>query len=363
MTTQAPINIVEPTLESAAGHCYSFVSSVCRVVDRPPLRVWVARDAELEFPGEQIEICRCFWRKIRRIQAYFLYRKLLCRPGKIFVSTAGRIDLALLDLASREIVPPGKAYFFFHWFNVSPRRLRQLKRIAQKQPNLIILGPTPTVVEIFREAGFKYCRLVPYPLLATPHSMANVSREFTHLLYAGAARQDKGFSHVVDLVELLAKRQPNIPVELQTSARHYDKYDAATKMAMSRLESIHYSRLTVHRETLTERDYQKLFEGAICLQLYNPADFADRISGVTLDALSSGCPIVATAGTWSARMVQRFQAGAVMEGTDPQKLLQTIQGIIANYRHFSDNAFSGGQVLRTENSAENLIYAIEVPID
>ena len=65
--------------------------------------------------------------------------------------------------------------------------------------------------------------------------------------------------------------------------------------------------------TLTGDAYSAMFRGAICLQPYSRQDFADRVSGVTLDAFVAGAPVVALSGTWIARMVQRFKAGEVIE--------------------------------------------------
>ena len=137
------------------------------------------------------------------------------------------------------------------------------------------------------------------------------------MLYAGAARQDKGFSHVVDLVTYLHDHGLQIPVTLQTSPEHYGKYDTQTRADIQRLQAIAYPHLCVNPETLDKSEYAALFKGAICLQLYNSADFLDRISGVTLDAFSAGCPIVASDGTWIARMAQRFDAGMVINDMSP----------------------------------------------
>jgi UDP:flavonoid glycosyltransferase YjiC (YdhE family) len=86
--------------------------------------------------------------------------------------------------------------------------------------------------------------------------------------------------------------------------------------------------------------------------------FSDRISGVTLDALSAGSPIVATAGTWTARMVQRFDAGKIIDSTSPEKTLSAIQAIIADYPHYCKNAYAAGQILQQENSAEFLFNTL-----
>ena len=349
------INVIEPTLTNEAGHCYSFISALCKAGDESrTLRLWVSRHAEITFVGKNIQIRKYFFRKIRRLQGYFLYKKLLTMPGKLFISTAGRADLLLIDWASRGVVPPEKVYLYFHWFNANDKKLASLREIAHKQHNLEILGPTPAVVKIFHDAGFSNARVVPYPILKQDMSHQGEQNKFRHLLYAGAARRDKGFSHVVDLIAYLHERGLQIPVILQTSPEHYGKYDTATQADIQRLRAMAYLHLQLCPETLNTNEYANLFAGAICLQLYDPSDFLDRVSGVTLDAFSAGCPVVATAGTWIARMVQRFDAGVIVDDMSPPHVLPAVQRVIAEYARYSKHARTAGNILQEENNADTL---------
>lgn len=350
------LNIIEPTLMTEAGHCYSFIASLCKVSDDIPLRMWINRAADVAFTGRNVQIERHFRKKIRRLQCYGLYKKLLATDEKIFVSTAGFADLVLLHWACRAKIPRGKVYLYFHWFNTGNRKLSYLKKIARSQPNLVILGPTPSVINVFREAGFENARIVPYPISVSPHKMAQEG--FTGLLYAGAARQDKGISEVVNLVDHLNRLGLQIPFRLQNSPDYRGKYDVHTQTEIQRLEKIHYPYLQLFPETLRQDEYAGLFAGAICIQLYNADLFSDRISGVTLDALSAGSPIVATAGTWTARMVRRFDAGVIVDGTQPETTLAAVQKIITDYARYSSNAYAGGLVLQQENSAEYLFKTL-----
>jgi len=340
------------------GHCYSFLASLCKVSKKMPLCLWVNRNAGVAFTGENVQIKRHFHRKIRRFQCYGLYKKLLAEHGKIFVSTAGFTDLVLLNWASAGKISNGKVYLYFHWINTSEKKLSYLKKIAQKQPNLMILGPTPSVINIFQEAGFENARIVPYPISGQTQHGKTEHNGFTGLLYAGAARQDKGISYVVDLVEYMNRLGLQIPFRLQNSPDYRGKYDAVTKAEILRLEKIPYPHLRLYPETLKPDEYAGLFAGAICIQLYNADQFSDRISGVTLDALTAGSPIVTTAGTWIARMVQRFDAGKIIDSAEPEKTLSAIQGIIAEYPRYSKNAYAAGQVLQQENSAELLFNTL-----
>ena len=353
------INIIEPTLMSQTGHCYSFLDSLCKVSKEIPLCLWVNRKADVEFTGKAVQVKRYFYSKFRRFQCYGLYRKLLTSQGKIFISTAGVTDLILLDWASKGKILRGKVYLYFHWLNISDQKLAYLKKIAKRQPNLMILGPTPAVVNTFKHAGFESARIVPYPISVQNQHGKTEHKGFTGLLYAGAARQDKGISAVVDLVEYMNKLGLQIPFKLQNSPDHRGKYDAITKAEIQRLEKIPYPYLQLFPETLKPDEYTSLFVGAICIQLYNADLFFDRISGVTLDALSAGSPIVTTAGTWIARMVQRFDAGIIIDSTEPEKTLAAIQEIIAVYSRFSKNAHTAGQILQQENSAEFLFNTLK----
>jgi glycosyltransferase involved in cell wall biosynthesis len=349
------LNIVEPTLMSEAGHCHSFVQSLIAAStgDRP-FRLWVNRKAEVAINSGHVEIRRYFYRTLRRLQSYFLYRSLLKAKGKLFISTAGRTDLLILKLAALGNIPPGKVYLYFHWFNPTESKLRSLKKISSRQPNLVILGPTPSVVSIFKEAGFADARVVPYPI--TPRQTGDLvgQNDFKYLLYAGAARQDKGFRQIVDLVEYLQQQKSHIPVTIQTSEEHFGKCDAATLADIERLKSSPYPYLTLRTEVLSASEYEALFSGAIAIQLYSTTDFSDRISGITLDAFSAGCPVISTPGTWIARMVERFDAGLVADNVSPQEVLKRATAIISNYADYNASAINAGQILQRENNAGTL---------
>jgi hypothetical protein len=232
--------------------------------------------------------------------------------------------------------------------------LRSLEKMALQQPNLTILGPTPSVVNVFKEAGFADTRIVPYPITPREKNAIASRNDFRHLLYAGAARQDKGFKQIVDLVEYLHQTKSSIHVTIQTSAEHFGKCDAETLADIERLKSIPYPHLTMKTEVLRTSEYEALFAGAIAIQLYSKNDFTDRISGITLDAFSRGCPVISTSGTWIARMVERFEAGLVTDDMSPTAVLEKVNIIISEYSRYNVNANQAGHTLQQENSADVL---------
>ena len=352
------LHIVEPTLSDEKGHCYSFARSLCIAAGGDPITLWAAREARLPAMPPGVEVRQHFHRRFRRLQAPFLYRRLIEQGGRILVETAERNDLLFLDWAagSRRI-PPGKVFLYFHWYRERPGKRRMLARVARRQPDLVLFGPTPTVVQVFRECGFQKVELVPYPI-SQPASAAAPPSSFRRILFAGAARQDKGFGAFVDLVEALSRTGSATPVAVQAHLDHPHGYDEATRRDVARLRAAAYAPLDTLPDPMPADAYAASFLGGICVQPYHAQKFADRVSGVTLDALTAGCPVVVVNGTWSARMVDRFGAGLVVPDTRPETLLAAVRAIEAGYAAYAAAASRGGRALLEENDARRLYAAI-----
>lgn len=355
------IHIVEPTLSSEAGHCHSFVESVCSARREGEAGITLYAGSRASLPrieGMGIRVVPYFHRRIRRPEALLLYRKLLRGPGRIFVPTAGRADLMMLSLAAGRSILPGKAFLYFHWVKPDPSKREFFRKTSRRQPGLTLMGPTETVVGVFRESGFRDVRVVPYPGSPAPAAAAGAEGAFRHVLYAGAARRDKGFPAVVDFVRLLADAGSGIPMAVQASPDHYGKFDDGIPAELDRLRKSSHARITILPETLGAAEYRAMFDGAIVLQPYSKDDFADRISGVTLDAFSAGAPVIATAGTWMARAALRFGAGVALEDPSPVSILSAVEAVRAEYPRFRRNAIEAGSALRKEHDARQLLEVL-----
>ncbi len=228
--------------------------------------------------------------------------------------------------------------------------------MARRQPGLAILGPTPGAVAPFRRAGFRRAEVVPYPI-SPARAAAALVRPFSHLLFAGAVRQDKGFGRFVDLVALLAAEGVAWPVTFQRAASPA-RYDEATRRDLARLDRLGHPALRAAAEPLPAEAYAALFPGGVCVQPYRPGDFADRVSGVTLDALSAGCPVVALAGTWTARVVARFGAGEVVPDDAAPTLREAVRRVVAGYEGYRAAAARAGAAVQAENDGRRLWAAL-----
>lgn len=340
------VNIIEPTLTTEAGHGSTVVHSLCTAGAGLPIRLWTGRGARLPtLERLGLDIRPHFARRLRKLQAVLLYRRLLREPGAIVVPTAGRFDLLALDIVAKGRIPPDRVFLYFHRLQLTPHKEAVLRRLAARQPNVTLLGTTDAIERKLREVGFTNTGVVlPFPTLAEPE--AAPGRAFRHVLVAGAARADKGFRHVVNFVTYLQQAGSTIPFTIQISGDHHDRYDEQTRCDLDRLRSIRYPPLTLLPETLISDEYAAMFRGAICLQPYDREEYVDKISGITLEALAAAAPVVTSEDTWMARTVQRFDAGVAVADAFPATLERAVHTVIDGYARYSGNAHAAGAELR-----------------
>jgi len=333
-----PLQVVEPTLEDYSGHCHALVSSLARAAGGHRIDLWSGEGSAPMAFGPGVTVHAWFHRRHRQSQMLRLMHRLLRGPSPVVLTTARMRDLAVIALVAPGRLPAGHVFLYFHWLRVTPLKRRALRFIAARQPEIVILCTTERLLEVFLGCGFHHVALLQYP--APEPSRAEGPVQFRRLLYAGAARSDKGFGIVVDLVELLAARNADIPIAVQITPDHYAKYDGATREDIVRLEAIRYAPLTLIRETPSPAEYAANFAGSICLQPYDLAEFRDRVSGVTLDALAHGCPIVATAGTWTAALIAPFDAGIAVSDPDAESLHAAVAKLRADYPRYRNGALA-----------------------
>lgn len=360
MSPAPALHIVEPRLTGDTGHCLSLVRALARAAaeagagDR--LTIWGGNEAAAAWrgPGTLEPHFRPRWRKL---QGFLLLRRLLREPGRILISTAGTTDLVMADWAAAGRIPAHKLFLFVHWVGAKAHKAKLLERLARRQPQVQILAPTAAVAELFTRCGFQV-HTMPYPVEAGADQGQAAPVPFRHLLVAGGARLDKGFAQVVDLVEALHARGAALPIAVQTSAEPQHLKDRALSAALERLRASPYGGLRLLPQALGPAAYRALFEGAVVLQPYDAHEFADRVSGVTLDALAAGAPVVATAGTWMARLVAAERAGESPGEPGADGLLRAVEVVLADYAGYAARARGASARLRAGHSARALIDVV-----
>jgi len=92
---------------------------------------------------------------------------------------------------------------------------------------------------------------------------------------------------------------------------------------------------------------RSFFAGRSASSYIHAEDFADRISGVTLDGVVCGQPDHNTGVHGSPRMVQRFDAGTGCRQPEPEKITGSdTNKSSADYPRYNENAYRAGLALQ-----------------
>ena len=357
------LHIVEPTLTDQAGHCHSYVQSlICaNGVFKYTLHIWLDRRGCNLYSKYSNEICQLhpyFLYRLRKIQKFFCLRSLIKANKTIFIPTAGRIDLVHLNSILKGKKYSGKVFLHFHQFKTSDKKINLLKKIAHCHPEFIVMAPTAGLIDIFQESGFYNSVQVLCPTYPSSLQKRTVN-SFKKVIYAGAARSDKGFPEVVSFLEYLSQREKDTVFEIQASPPSSGQYDKKSKVALSRLKNLHLAKLVFHESTLNQKEYQKLFTGAICLLIYDLESYRNKFSGVALDALYAGCPLITISGAWMGEVIRQFQAGVALTDRSPLSIYKALIKIRKNYAQFHENAKVAGEILMEKHDPKNTFKIIE----
>jgi hypothetical protein len=351
------LNIIEPTLSDQSGHCYSYVKSLVDANEHARLNVWINQQGASLFDPKKAVIHSIFHKRWRKLQLYFLYRRLLKRNEAIFVPTAGRIDMAFLSRLQKKRPSQSPIHLHFHQFNQTPKKIALLEQWAQSNPHWHILAPTERLLSVFKNAGFKHCTRAHCPSFAP--NTTSTPQAFSHLLFAGAARHDKGFSHVCAFAAFMNTQKQTWPLTLQISTPSSGRYDTDTEQSIKLLHQTHNPLIRLNTNTLDQAEYLSQFQGSICLLLYSPSGYADKFSGVTLDAIFQGAPIITVANTWMGDTVQRYDLGVVLTTREASAVYQAAKHIVENYSTYQENCFIARNTLKALHDPKNTLDLIE----
>ena len=354
------LHLIEPTLFDQTGHGFSYNSSIIKANnDLFNIHVWLDKKGDKLFANTPCTSHPYFYRRLRRLQKMILYYKLLITDSIIYICTAELTDLVILTYLHKIVTVKAKVFLHFHQFNQKKNKLKTLQKIAQANYNFYIFTPTNKLTALFQIHGFKNCNTIHCPSYIRSNTSSNSIKKFEKVIYAGAARKDKGFPEIVELVCYLKKTEVNLPITIQISPPNSGRYDQESQLAIQKLEALPQDNITLLRATLDQAQYQALFVNSICLLIYDVNSYHDKFSGVLLDACYAGCPIITVANTWMGETVNRFNAGITVTNRNPETILNAINSIQQSYFLYSNNADHAATILSCEHDPKNTLLAIK----
>lgn len=350
-----PLLIIEPNLRKPSGHYAEYVRALSAVAAGRDIDVLAHPEADAmlgAMPGVHVSgreprvgsLC-AEWRTILRAVREDTPFLVLTSDGR------HALAVSLSSLVTRK--PPVHARLYFHWIPKGLRDSLLMKLSAPAREHALAIAPTDAIAASLREMGWMRVKHVPYPMLCPVRAPEPVP--FSRILVAGALRLNKGLDLVVELIDLWKKQHRTTPVFVQTSMKRALSHGRRESELVARLFSIGYQGLETNDDSPDREEYVARFRGSLVLAPYEKERFANAVSGVVLDALLHGTPVVATKGTWPGFMVERFGAGVTFEERTPEALSAAIDQVLNEWPDFAARACQAADVLAREHDPRNLL--------
>ncbi|MBV1796103.1 glycosyltransferase [Siccirubricoccus sp. G192] len=388
--------IVDPSLKDFVGHHFAYDQAVAEAAEAAGFRARVlAHQAVTEAVAGAIPVRRCFRRDIWG--RHPLAARLPGLPGRILDLLACNRDFRQ-DLEAGigpQGLPPGSILFGhmitakhllgwagflrglpagsdlsvilllryqaeFYENRLAARAFRRLEgevaagrrlRLATDSARLAAqLGRlTSLPVEVFPIPH------PPGPATARPPDSAAPLR-FASL---GNARDEKGFLEILEAIGLLQAEPAPAGLEFVLQAN-----DAAPDVARA-IETFAATAppgVTLLHQALDAADYEaQLLAADVVLVPYWRSIYEARTSGVFLEAVAAGKPVIATADTWMSDELARHGAGVLVEDRDPALLAAAIRLAARDYPRLAAAAAAGRAECLARHSGAALIRQAMAP--
>ena len=203
---------------------------------------------------------------------------------------------------------------------------------------------------------------IPMEVVPIPHGPAGGSRgegltpgrrriRFASL---GNARAEKGILEIIRAIQIVnaSSDRSNIEFVLQINDPSEDCREAVQQLQFLPCPS----NVSLITSSMDAASYAALLESVdVVLVPYWREIYWSRTSGIVLEAIASGKPIIVTSDTWMSDELQRWGAGIGIPNRDPRALADAIEQVARDYGAFAERAVSGARSSREFHSSESFL--------
>ena len=174
----------------------------------------------------------------------------------------------------------------------------------------------------------------------------------------GAAREEKGFLLLPEIAETLWEefgQSKRIRFVIQCNPQIIG-YSPSILDALDRLRSLDPDYVHLIEEQQSSEDYFNCLKSAdIVLLIYDRVKYGIRGSGIAIESISAGKPILTTSGTFPESLLE-FGAGEA--ASDIQGYIDALKIIIRDYPSYYHRALKGSSLYRDKYSAEKYLKKV-----
>ncbi|MDZ8260895.1 glycosyltransferase [Nostoc sp. ChiQUE01b] len=179
-----------------------------------------------------------------------------------------------------------------------------------------------------------------------------------HIIYLGDARPEKGYQYLPQLIDILwfSYIQPGkVKLTIQSNF-NIPGGEPGIQEARLRLDQYPSHKVRLLKELLSTEDYYELLASAdIVVIPYQPDCYAVRSSGILVESLAAGKPVVVPAKSWMASQINESRASVY---DSPNQIADAVVKIVKNFQQFSQAAFEYRSLWRAKHSPDALVKCL-----
>lgn len=174
---------------------------------------------------------------------------------------------------------------------------------------------------------------------------------------AGTPQQAKGLDTTAALADLMAPEREAGTVRFVARASSSHEADLANGRLLAKLANDSVTLLT---GVLDQNEYVDALQSAdVVLLPYRNRPFRTRTSGLVIDALSVGRPVVTTRHSWGGDLVENVEAGTTFTDGDVYDCRLALLEVVKRYPEFAKRAAAAAPVVREQFQAKHLADLLE----
>jgi glycosyltransferase involved in cell wall biosynthesis len=164
------------------------------------------------------------------------------------------------------------------------------------------------------------------------------------VLFPSAPRPEKGYSGSCEAARIICSD----PRSLRCIVKHAPIFSTPADLSqpIRKVEG-----MEVIEGALSDEEFLGLFaRSQIAVLPYSPDAFAERTSGLLIDALYFGLPCVVLRGTWLSDIVEEYGCGVAVDGISARLLSEGVRTIADNHKHYRQRALRAADAYFEANS-------------
>ncbi|MFT5470180.1 MAG: glycosyltransferase involved in cell wall biosynthesis [Verrucomicrobiales bacterium] len=252
---------------------------------------------------------------------------------------------------------------------VFPRSSRILRFVLRRYRKLLASGrvrltsDSHRLAEEYRQLADVEVTVAPHPcLLLTPRELPErptAARALT-LSLLGPARWEKGVQVLLDALRILKDRSDTPPMRI---VLQWPDPVLAPDGEELRLDAEEFRdspiEIDVIDKSLTSEAYQQLLaDSEVVVLPYLRQAYYARISGVAVEAMLMGIPVIYTEDTWNSDMTEQFGGGLGFESENAEDLADALLKSAAGLEGYRSAARGRVPAARAHFSKKNFLEAL-----